>query len=57
MRKFGLLYNVLYDVIIKQNGDIHSDWDGTPMDVESYRKVAYEPNDYHEFIPCIFSRE
>ncbi len=38
-------YDILYDVIIKQNGDIHSDWDGTPMDVEAYRHVTYEPYD------------
>ena len=38
-------YDILYDVIIKQNGDIHSDWDGTPMDIEKYRNVTYEPYD------------
>ena len=38
-------YDILYDVIVKQNGDIHSDWDGTPMDVEAYRHVVYEPYD------------
>ena len=38
-------FDILYDVIVKQNGDIHSDWDGTPMDVEAYRQVVYEPYD------------
>ena len=28
----GVTYDILYDVLIKQNGDIHSDWDGTPME-------------------------
>jgi len=37
--------DILYDVIIKQNGDIHSDWDGTPMDLEAYRNVRFEPYD------------
>ena len=26
----GVTYDILYDILIKQNGDIHSDWDGTP---------------------------
>ena len=38
-------FDILYDVIVKQNGAIHSDWDGTPMDVEAYRQVVYEPYD------------
>ncbi len=38
-------YDILYDVIVKQNGAIHSDWDGTPMDVEAYRHVTFEPYD------------
>lgn len=41
----GVTYNVLYDILIKQNGDIHADWDGTPLDVEAYRRAAYEPYD------------
>ena len=38
-------YDILYDVIIKQNGHIHSDWDGTLMDLDAYRNVVYEPYD------------
>ena len=38
-------YDILYDILIKQNGDIHSDWDGTPLDVNAYRNVAFEPYD------------
>ena len=26
----GVTYDILYDILIKQNGDIHSDWDGSP---------------------------
>ena len=38
-------YDILYDILIKQNGDIHSDWDGTPLDVDAYEKVVFEPYD------------
>ncbi|MBQ2896473.1 MAG: 4Fe-4S cluster-binding domain-containing protein [Oscillospiraceae bacterium] len=38
-------FDILYDVIVKQDGAIHSDWDGTPMDVEAYERVTYEPYD------------
>ena len=31
--------------LIKQNGDIHSDWTGVKMDVDAYRKVVFEPYD------------
>jgi hypothetical protein len=41
----GVTYDILYDILIKQNGDLHSDWDGTKLDVEAYRKVVYEPYD------------
>lgn len=41
----GVTYDVLYDIIIKQNGDIHSDWTGVMMDVEGYKKVVFEPDD------------
>ena len=41
----GVTYAILYDIIIKQNGDIHSDWTGVPLDVEAYKKVVFEPND------------
>lgn len=43
----GVTYDILYDILIKQNGDIHSDWDGTALDVEAYRKVVFEPYDLH----------
>ena len=36
----GVTYDILYDILIKQNGDIHSDWDGTVMDVDAYEKVV-----------------
>lgn len=35
------VYNALYDIIIKQNGEIHADWDGTPLILESYKNLAY----------------
>lgn len=41
----GITYDILYDILIKQNGEIHSDWDGTKLDVEAYRHAAYEPYD------------
>ena len=41
----GVVYDILYDILIKQNGDIHSDWDGTLLDVDAYEKVVYEPYD------------
>ena len=41
----GVTYDILYDILIKQNGDIHSDWTGVQMDVDAYRKVVFEPYD------------
>ena len=41
----GVTYDILYDILIKQNGDIHSDWDGTLLDVDAYEKVVFEPYD------------
>jgi len=41
----GVTYDILYDILIKQNGDIHSDWDGTLLDVDAYENVVYEPYD------------
>ena len=41
----GVTYDILYDILIKQNGDIHSDWTGVKLDVEKYRHVTYEPYD------------
>ena len=43
--KDGVTYDILYDILIKQNGDIHSDWTGIPLDVEAYEKVIFEPYD------------
>ena len=31
--------------LIKQTGEIHSDWTGVKLDVDAYRKVVYEPYD------------
>ena len=41
----GQTYRILYDIIVKQTGEIHSDWDGTVMDVDAYRNVVFEPYD------------
>ena len=43
----GDTWDILYDALIKQDGTVHSDWDGTVMDVEAYRNAAYEPYDLH----------
>lgn len=54
--KSGLTYDVLYDILIKQNGDIHSDWDGTIMNVEAYRQVVFEPYDLKWLQRCGHAR-
>ena len=41
----GITYDILYDILIKQTGEIHSDWTGVKLDVDAYRKVVYEPYD------------
>ena len=41
----GVTYDILYDILIKQNGDIHSDWTGVPLDVAAYERVVFEPYD------------
>ena len=41
----GITYDILYDILIKQNGDIHGDWDGKILDVDKYREVTFEPYD------------
>lgn len=51
VNRAGTDYDVLYDIIVKQNGDIHSDWTGILLDVDKYRDVAYEPDDLHSFEP------
>lgn len=43
----GITYDIIYDILIKQTGEIHSDWDGTVMDVDAYRNVVFEPYDQH----------
>lgn len=47
----GVTYDILYDILIKQTGEIHSDWvDARKLDVEAYRKVVFEPYDLHRII-------
>ncbi len=41
----GVTYDILYDILIKQNGDIHSDWTGVKLDVDAYKNVVFEPYD------------
>lgn len=41
----GVETEILYDVLIKQTGEFHSDWTGVPLDLEAYRNVTYEPYD------------
>ena len=43
----GVTWDILYDILIKQNGDLQSDWTGEPLDVEKYRAVVFEPYDLH----------
>ena len=44
----GVTYDILYDILIKQTGEIHSDWvENRKLDVDAYRKVVFEPNDLH----------
>lgn len=45
-------YDILYDILIKQNGDIHGDWDGKILDVEKYRHVTFEPYDLRWLETC-----
>ena len=48
----GVTYDILYDILIKQNGDIHSDWTGVMMDVDAYEKVVFEPYDLKWIEKC-----
>jgi len=46
----GITYDILYDILIKQNGDIHSDWCDAVghdiiLDTEDYKHVKFEPYD------------
>lgn len=43
----GVTYDILYDILIKQTGEFHSDWTDVPMDIEDYRRVVFEPYDLH----------
>ena len=45
-------YDILYDILIKQNGDIHGDWDGKILDVEKYKNVTFEPYDLRWIETC-----
>ena len=45
-------YDILYYILIKQNGDIHGDWDGKILDVEKYRNVTFEPYDLRWIETC-----
>lgn len=41
----GITYDILYDILIKQNGDFHSDWTDVLLDIDKYKKVKFEPYD------------
>jgi len=41
----GVTYDILYDILIKQNGDIHSDWTDVKLDVDAYENAVFEPYD------------
>lgn len=41
----GVTYDILYDILIKQTGELHSDWTGIKLDVDAYRRAAFEPYD------------
>lgn len=41
----GKTWDILYDIILKQNGELRSDWDDTLLDVDAYRNVVFEPYD------------
>lgn len=43
----GITYAVEYDILIKQTGSIHGDWDSTLLNVDAYTHVVYEPYDLH----------
>ena len=50
--KNRITYNILYDILIKQTGEIHADWsdavlDDVRLDVPAYRHVVFEPYDMH----------
>jgi organic radical activating enzyme len=41
----GITYAILYDILIKQTGSIHGDWDSHLLNVEAYKKAVFEPYD------------
>ena len=42
----GVTYDILYDILIKQNGEICTPTGpDVPLDVEKYRRVVFEPYD------------
>jgi len=41
----GQTYAILYDILIKQTGSIHGDWDSHLLNVEAYKHAVYEPYD------------
>jgi organic radical activating enzyme len=44
----GRVYDVLYDIIVKQTGEIRSDWDKEiKLDLDAYKDVVFEPSDMH----------
>lgn len=48
--KDRLTYNILYDILIKQTGEIHADWGNQVLsdvclDIPAYRRVKFEPYD------------
>ena len=48
--KNRITYNILYDILIKQTGEIHADWGDqvlkdVRLDVPAYRRVTFEPYD------------
>ncbi|MBQ3661307.1 MAG: 4Fe-4S cluster-binding domain-containing protein [Firmicutes bacterium] len=50
--KDRITYNILYDILIKQTGEIHADWSDAVLkdvrlDVPAYRHVTFEPYDMH----------
>ena len=47
----GVTYDILSDILITQNRDIHSYWTGVLIYVDAYRKVVFQPYDLH-WIEC-----
>lgn len=46
----GITYNILYDILIKQTGEVHADWGDqilkdVRLDIDAYRNVKFEPDD------------